>query len=75
MHISRPFYLTVFFSVQENITIKDGCIRFEFSKPSGVLRRALELKANAKNLGNLSLFLLANLTTRKAYKSKMKLIQ
>jgi len=57
--------------------LREGCIRvrMEFSKPSGILRRALDRKANARNLQNLSLFLLANRVTRKEYKRKMKRIR
>jgi len=57
--------------------LKEGCIRvrFAFSKPSGILRRALDRKANASSIQNLSLFLLANLVTRKEYKRKMKRIE
>jgi radical SAM superfamily enzyme YgiQ (UPF0313 family) len=57
--------------------LKDGCIhvRFEFSKPWGILRRALDFRANARGPGNLGLFLLANLVTRREYKSKMRLVR
>jgi len=57
--------------------LKEGCIRlrFQFSKPAGIARRALDLKANARNPGNLGLFLLANLITRKEYKAKMRLVR
>ncbi len=57
--------------------LKEGCIRvrFEFSKPLGILRRALDRKANARTLGNLSLFLLGNVVTRREYRKKMRQIQ
>jgi radical SAM superfamily enzyme YgiQ (UPF0313 family) len=57
--------------------LRKGCIRvrMEFSRPAGILRRALDRKANARNWQNLSLFLLANRVTRKEYKRKMKRIQ
>jgi len=54
--------------------LKEGCIRlrFAFSSLSGILRRALDRKANARSLGNLSLFLLGNLVTRREYRKKMR---
>jgi len=56
--------------------LKEGCIRarFEFSSPRSILQRALDRKANAGNLQNLGLFLLANVVTRKEYKRKMQRI-
>ncbi len=57
--------------------LKAGCIRVRlgFSSLAGIAGRALDFKANAKNLENLGMFLLANIITRKEYKAKMKLIQ
>lgn len=57
--------------------LKEGCIwaRFAFTRYASIFRRALDRKANGRNLGNLALYLFANWITRKEYKSKMDRIR
>jgi len=57
--------------------LKEGCIRLRlrFSGARSIARRALDFKANARNPGNLGLFLLANWITRREYQAKMKLLR
>ena len=55
--------------------LKEGCMRarLEFNKFSGIVKRALDFKANAGSISNLGIFLYTNLIARKEIRNKMKL--
>jgi radical SAM superfamily enzyme YgiQ (UPF0313 family) len=54
--------------------LKEGCMRArgEFNTFSGIVKRALDFKANAGSISNLAVFLYTNVIARKEIKNKMK---
>jgi hypothetical protein len=49
--------------------------RREFNKFSGIVKRALDFKANAGSISNLAIFFYTNLIARKEVRNKMKRVQ